>query len=132
MSKYEVETLTIDKPNRNGHIYSKSCVEKMVKELNERQIPILAGYDYEENAIDMTSIIGHTKVGSAKLINGTLFYEISINDLHPQVALDVAFKTNAKSFTTRADDKCQFEKFHSIFLSEDDDNNFNKIKRLED
>ncbi len=104
----------------------------MVKELNERQIPILAGYDYEENAIDMTSIIGHTKVGSAKLINGTLFYEISINDLHPQVALDVAFKTNAKLFTKRDGDKCQFEKFHSIFLSEDDDNNFNKIKRLED
>jgi len=78
MSKYEVETLTIDKPNRNGHIYSKSCVENMVKELNERQIPILAGYDYEENSIDMTSIIGHTKIGSAKLINGTLFYEIFI------------------------------------------------------
>ncbi len=132
MSKYEVEILTIDKPNINGHIYSKSCAEKMVKELNERKIPILTGYDYEENVIDMTSIIGHTNVGSAKLINGTLFYEISINDLHPNVHLDVAFKTNAKSFTTRDSDKCQFEKFHSIFLSADDGTNFNKIKRLED
>lgn len=132
MSKYEVETLTIDKPNRNGHIYSKSCVENMVKELNERQIPILAGYDYEENSIDMTSIIGHTKIGSAKLINGTLFYEIFINDLHPQVNLDVAFKTNAKSFITRDGDKCRFENFHSIFLSEGDSDNFNRIKRLED
>lgn len=73
--KYTIELITADVPTENGRIYSKECLEKMCKQVNESNntIPLVVGYDPVQHInspkIDMSTFVGTVKNASVTKMN---------------------------------------------------------------